>query len=151
MIVFHLHVVEESSFKSKKVKELNSDSKMCGDAVLEEKKSLHLKAMSCKSEFAKRLGSQVDIVSYRASLIAKCHVGKGSMDCDGVFSSVGKHSSIHIVLERLAQYSLDLAELNKRIALLQSDHVEIATSHPVGFTATDLVGKEYTSNIDPFV
>jgi hypothetical protein len=88
------HKVEELRSESEMVEEVSSESEMWRDAILEESQSLHLKVIGCTCVCANLEGSRFDIVCYKASLVAMGYVWKESMDCNEVFSYVGKHSSI---------------------------------------------------------
>jgi len=56
-----------------------------------------------------------------------------------VFSPVVKYSSIHILLALVAQYNLELDQLDVKTAFLHGDLDEIFMTQPVGF---NVAGKE---------
>jgi len=98
------------------------------------------KAISCKWVFAKKHGFSDDNVRYKARLIAKGYAQREDIDYNEVFSPVVKHSSIRILLALVAQYELELDQLDMKTAFLHDDlEEEIYMSQPTGFKT---VGKE---------
>ena len=73
-------------------------------------------------------------------LVAKGYAQREGIDYNEVFSPVVKHSSIHILLALVAQYELDLDQLDAKTAFLHGDlYEEIYMSQPTGFKTA---GKE---------
>ena len=91
--------------------------------------------------YAKKQGSlQEDIVHYKARLIAKGYAQREGIDYNEVFSPVVKHSSIRILLALVAQYELNLDQLDVKTAFLHGDlDEEIYMSQPTEFKTA---GKE---------
>jgi len=70
-------------------------------------------------------------------LVAKGYGQRESIDYNEVLSPVVKYSSIRILLVLIAQYELELDQLDVKTAFLHSE--EIYMSQPTGFKT---VGKE---------
>ena len=80
------------------------------------------------------------MVCYKARLVAKGYAQREGIDYNEIFSPVVKHSSIHILLALVAQYELDLDQLDVKTASLHGDlDEEIYMSQPTGFKTA---GKE---------
>ena len=90
--------------------------------------------------YAKKQGSlQEDSVRYKARLVTKGYTQREGIDYNEVFSPV-KHSSIRILLALVAQYELDLDQLDVKTAFLHGDlEEEIYMTQPTGFKTA---GKE---------
>ena len=99
------------------------------------------KAIGCKWVYAKKQGSlKEDSVRYKARLVVKGYAQREGIDYNEVFSPVVKHSSIRILLALVAQYELDLDQLDVKTAFLHGDlDEEIYMSQPTGFKTA---GKE---------
>ena len=99
------------------------------------------KAIGCKWVYAKKQGSlKKDTVRYKARLVAKGYAQREGIDYNEVFSPVVKHSSIRILLALVAQYELDLDQLDVKTVFLHGDlDEEIYMSQPTGFKTA---GKE---------
>uniref|UniRef100_A0A5B6ZAJ2 Putative retrotransposon protein, Ty1-copia sub-class n=1 Tax=Davidia involucrata TaxID=16924 RepID=A0A5B6ZAJ2_DAVIN len=93
------------------------------------------KAIGYKWVYAKKEDAPgKDNIRYKARLVAKCYAQKEGIDYNEVFSPVVKHSSIRILLALVAQFDLELAQLDVKIAFLHGDlHEEIYMSQPDGF------------------
>lgn len=92
------------------------------------------KAIGCKWVYAKKEGSQMNQVRYKARLVAKGYAQKEGIDYNEVFSPVVKHSSIRILLALVAQYDLDLVQLDVKTAFLHGDlEEEIYMTQTSGF------------------
>ena len=92
------------------------------------------KAISCKWVLAKKHGSSYDdTVRYKARLVGKGYTQREGIDYNEVFSTVIKYSSIRIMLTLVAQYELELDQLDVKTAFLYSDlKEEIYMSQPMG-------------------
>jgi len=60
-------------------------------------------------------------VRYKARLVAKGYAQREGIDYNEVFFPVVKHSSIHILLALVAQYELDLDQLDVKTVFLHGD------------------------------
>ena len=80
------------------------------------------KAIGCKWVYAKKQGSlKEDTVSYKAMLVVKGYAQREGIDYNEVFSPVVKHLSIRILLVLVAQYKLDLDQLDVKTGFLHSN------------------------------
>ena len=74
------------------------------------------------------------MVRYKARLVAKGYAQREGIDYNEIFSPVIKHSSIRILLALVAQYELDLDQLDVKTAFLHGDlEEEIYMTQPTGF------------------
>ena len=99
------------------------------------------KVIGCKWVYAQKEGfpSKNDI-RYKARLVAKGYAQKEGIDYDEVFSPVVKHSSIHILLALVAQFDMELVQMDVKTAFLHGDlEEEIYITQPDGFK---VAGKE---------
>ena len=99
------------------------------------------KAIGCKWVYAQKEGfpSKND-VRYKARLVAKGYAQKEGIDYNEVFSPVVKHSSIRILLALVAQFNMELVQMDVKITFLHGDLAEeIYITQPDGFK---VVGKE---------
>jgi len=71
----------------------------------------------------KKIGifSDGDVVRYKARLIAKGYTQWEGIDYNEVFSPVVKHLSIQILLALVAQYELELDQLDVKTAFFHGD------------------------------
>ena len=99
------------------------------------------KEIGCKWVYTKKEGpTGKDSVRFKARLVAKGYAQKEGIDHNEVFSPVVKHSSICILLALVAQFDLELAQLDVKTAFLHGDlEEEIYMSQPHGF---EVAGKE---------
>ena len=76
------------------------------------------KAIGCKWVYAQKEGfpSKND-VRYKARLVAKGYAQKEGIDYNEVFSPVVKHSSIRILLALVAQFNMELVQMDVKTAL----------------------------------
>ena len=72
------------------------------------------KEIGCKWVFAKKKDSSG--IRYKARLVAKGYAQKEGIDYNEIFSPVVKHSSIRILLALVAQFNLELAQLDVKTA-----------------------------------
>ena len=99
------------------------------------------KAIGCKWVYAQKEGfpSKND-VRYKARLVAKGYAQKEGIDYNEVFSHVVKHSSIRILLALVAQFNMELVQMDVKTAFLHGDlEEEIYITQPDGFK---VAGKE---------
>ncbi|GMP36216.1 hypothetical protein CsSME_00008418 [Camellia sinensis var. sinensis] len=99
------------------------------------------KAIGCKWVYTKKEGIPGrDNIRFKARLVAKGYAQKEGIDYNEVFSPVVKHTSIRILLALVAQFDLELAQLDVKTAFLHGDlEDEIYMSQPDGFK---IAGKE---------
>ncbi|MBE2321316.1 hypothetical protein DVA67_035700, partial [Solirubrobacter sp. CPCC 204708] len=99
------------------------------------------KTIGCKWIYTKKEGVPgKDNIRYKARLVAKGYAQTEGIDYNEVFSPVVKHMSIRILLALVAQFDLELAQLDVKTAFLHGDlDEEIYMSQPDGFKAA---GKE---------
>ena len=93
------------------------------------------KAIGCKWVYAQKEGfpSKND-VRYKARLVAKGYAQKEGIDYNEVFSPVVKHSSIRILLALVAQFDMELVQMDVKTAFLHGDlEEEIYITQPDGF------------------
>ena len=93
------------------------------------------KAIGCKWVYTKKEDSNFKGgLRYKARLVAKGYAQKEGIDYNEVFSLVVKHSSIRILLTMVAQFDLELAQMDVKTAFLHGDlEEEIFMSQPDGF------------------
>ena len=99
------------------------------------------KEIGCKWVYAQKEGfrSKND-VRYKARLVAKGYAQNEGIDYNEVFSPVVKHSSIRILLALLAQFNMELVQMDVKTAFLHGDlEEEIYITQPDGFK---VAGKE---------
>ena len=99
------------------------------------------KEIGCKWVYAQKEGfpSKND-VRYKARLVAKGYAQKEGIDYNEVFSPVVKHSSIRILLALVAQFDMELVQMDVKTAFLHGDlEEEIYITQPDGFK---VAGKE---------
>ncbi|KAH9752632.1 hypothetical protein KPL71_014771 [Citrus sinensis] len=99
------------------------------------------KAIGNKWVYTKKKGSlKQSIPRYKARLVAKGFAQKEGIEYNEVFSPVVKYTSIRILLTLLAEYELELAQLDVKTTFLHGDLVEeIYMIQPCGFK---VAGKE---------
>ncbi|KAL5715795.1 hypothetical protein ACHQM5_017567 [Ranunculus cassubicifolius] len=146
---------EPSTFKSAMKSEDGTEWKMAMD---EEMQSLHKnqtwelvklpkgkKPIGSKWVFTIKDGAPnsdgtVQGVRYKARLVAKGYAQQEGVDYNEVFSPVVKHTSIRVLLALVAQYDLELEQLDVKTAFLHGNLEEdIYMSQPDGYT---VAGKE---------
>ncbi|CAL9015461.1 unnamed protein product, partial [Prunus brigantina] len=154
IVAYALPVIEDDIPSAYKEAVRSSESVEWKKSMDEEMKSLHKnetwelvqlpngkKAIGCKWVYAKKTESLgKDNVRFKARLVAKGYAQKEGIDYNEVFSPVVKHSSIRILLALVAQFDLELAQLDVKTAFLHGDlEEEIYMSQPEGFK---VAGKE---------
>ncbi|KAM1838444.1 hypothetical protein ACFX14_020106 [Malus domestica] len=93
------------------------------------------KAIGCKWVYAKKEDAdEKRNVRFKARLVAKGYAQKEGIDYNEIFSPVVKHSSIRIMLALVAQYDLELVQLDVKTAFLHGDlNEEIYMCQPDGY------------------
>ncbi|KAM2680165.1 hypothetical protein EV2_011992 [Malus domestica] len=93
------------------------------------------KAIGCKWVYAKKEDAdEKSNVRFKARLVAKGYAQKEGIDYNEIFSPVVKHSSIRIMLALVAQYDLELVQLDVKTAFLHGDlNEEIYMCQPDGY------------------
>ena len=73
----------------------------------------------------------MDSARYKTRLVAKGYPQKKCFDYNEVFSPVVKHSSIHKLLALVAQFDLELVQLNVKTTFLHAsgNKFNVQTSH----------------------
>ncbi|KAM2793311.1 hypothetical protein PS2_004857 [Malus domestica] len=94
------------------------------------------KAITCKWVYAKKEDAdEKSNVRFKARLVAKGYAQNDGIDYNEIFSPVVKHSSIRIILALVAQYDLELVQLNVKTVFLHGDlNEEIYMCQPDGYT-----------------
>ena len=154
MVAYALPIADDDVPSTYTEARSNSDSVKWKQAMNEEMQSLHKnrtwelvrlpkgkKAIGCKWVYAKKEGfPDKNEIRYKARLVAKGYAQKEGIDYNEVFSPVVKHSSIRILLALVAQYDLELVQLDVKTAFLHGDlEEEIYMTQPDGFK---VAGKE---------
>ena len=96
------------------------------------------KEIGCKWVYAQKEGfpSKND-VRYKARLVAEGYAQNEGIDYNEVFSPVVKHSSIRILLALVAQFNMELVQMDVKTAFLHGDlEEEIYITQPDGFKVT---------------
>ncbi|KAM2628105.1 hypothetical protein TB2_001483 [Malus domestica] len=93
------------------------------------------KAIGCKWVYAKKeYADEKSNVRFKARLVSKGYAQKKGIDYNEIFSPVVKHSSIRIMLALVAQYDLELVQLDVKTAFLYGDlNEEIYMCQPDGY------------------
>ena len=100
-----------------------------------------MRTVGCKWVYKKKEGiPKVEAARFKARLVAKGFSQKEGIDYNEIFSPVVKHSSIRVLLALVAQFDLELKQLDVKTAFLHGDLEEtIYMDQPEGFLAE---GKE---------
>ena len=93
------------------------------------------KIVGCKWVFKRKPGIPgVEPARYKARVVAKGFSQIEGVDYHEIFSTVVKHSSIHLLLARTAMFDLELEQLDVKTAFLHGTlDEEIFMEHPPGF------------------
>ena len=93
------------------------------------------KDIGCKWVYTKKEeSSKPNGIRFKSRLVAKGYAQREGIDYNEVFSPVVKHASIRILLALVAQFDLELAQLDVKTAFLHGDlEEEIYMSQPDGF------------------
>ena len=98
------------------------------------------KSIGCKWVYTKKEGVLGTEVRFKARLVAKGFAQREGVDYNEVFSPVVKHTSIRVLLALVAQFDLELEQLDVMTAFLHGDlEEEIYMSQLEGY---GVVGKE---------
>ena len=155
MVAYAFQVVEEGTPQTFLEANSSPDKEKWKKAMEEEIQSLMMnhtwkldrllpkgkKEIGCKWVYAQKEGfpSKND-VRYKARLVAKGYAQKEGIDYNEVFSLVVKHSSIRILLALVAQFNMELVQMDVKTTFLHGDlEEEIYITQPDGFK---VVGKE---------
>ena len=148
MVAYALPVIDDDVPNTYKEAVYSSENVKWKKAMDEEMTSLHQnqtwkliplpkdkKAIGCKWVYAKKEGAPgKDSIRYKARLVAKGYAQKEGIDYNEVFSPVVKHASIRILLALVAQFDLELVQLDVKTAFLHGTlDEEIYMSQPDGF------------------
>ncbi|KAL4295771.1 hypothetical protein GQ457_12G011150 [Hibiscus cannabinus] len=102
--------------------------------------SLHdgVKAIGCKWVFKTKKDSKGNIERYKARLVAKGFTQREGIDYTETFSPVSKKDSLRIVLALVAQFDLELQQMDVKTAFLNGDlEEEVYMKQPEGFSSSD--------------
>lgn len=73
----------------------------------------------CKKDFKKKTGlSSTEVIMYKIRLVAKGYSQKESVDCNGIFSLVARHTSIHVSLALVVTLEIKLEQLDMKTKFL---------------------------------
>ena len=93
------------------------------------------KRVGCKWVFKTKRDSNGNIERFKARLVAKGYTQKDGIDYKETFSPVSKKDSLRIIMALLAQYDLELHQMDVKIAFLKGDiEEEIYMDQPEGFS-----------------
>lgn len=93
------------------------------------------RAIGCKWVYTKKEGfPEQSGVRFKARLVAKGYAQREGIDYNEIFSPVVKHCSVRIMLAMVAQFDLELVQLDVKTAFLHGDlNDEIYMSQPDGY------------------
>jgi hypothetical protein len=93
------------------------------------------KIVGCKWVFRKKEGiHENEAPKFKARLVAKGYSQKEGVDYNEIFSPVVKHTSIRVLLALVAQYDMELEQLDVKTAFLHGDLEEVIyMAQPEGF------------------
>ncbi|KAL4309169.1 hypothetical protein GQ457_01G021620 [Hibiscus cannabinus] len=129
-----------------------NESKLWYDAMKDEMNSMKnnevwdlvalpddVKAIGCKWVFkTKKKDSKGNIERYKARLVAKGFTQREGIDYTETFSSVSKKDSLCIVLALVAQFDLELQQMDVKTVFLNGDlKEEVYMKQPEGFSSSD--------------
>ncbi|KAK9200145.1 hypothetical protein WN944_015341 [Citrus x changshan-huyou] len=154
MVAYALPIVDDDVPSTYREAVSNPESIQWKKAMNEEMQSLHKnetwelvtlpkekKTIGCKWVYAKKEGfPRKNEIRYKVRLVAKGYAQKEGIDYNEVFSPVVKHSSIRILLAMVAQFDIELVQLDVKTAFLHGDlEEEIYMTQPDGYK---VAGKE---------
>ncbi|KAL4376734.1 hypothetical protein GQ457_02G021410 [Hibiscus cannabinus] len=128
-----------------------NESKLWYDAMKDEMNSMKnnevwdlvslpdgVKAIGCKWVFKTKKDSKGNIERYKARLIAKGFTQREGIDYTETFNPVSKKDSLRIVLALVAQFDLELQQMDVKTAFLNGDlEEEVYMKQPEGFFSSD--------------
>ncbi|KAL4354134.1 hypothetical protein GQ457_06G003750 [Hibiscus cannabinus] len=128
-----------------------NESKLWYDAMKDEMNSMKnnevwdlvslpdgVKAIGCKWVFKTKRDSKGNIERYKARLVAKGFTQREGIDYTETFSPVSKKDSLGIVLALVAQFDLELQQMDVKTAFLNGDlEEEVYMKQPEGFSSSD--------------
>ena len=93
------------------------------------------KQVGCKWVFKTKRDSNGNIERFKARLVAKGYTQKDGIDYKETFSPVSKKDSLRIIMALVAQYDLELHQMDVKTAFLNGDiEEEIYMDQPEGFS-----------------
>ena len=93
------------------------------------------KRVGCKWVFKTKRDSNGNIERFKARLVAKGYTQKDGIDYKETFSPVSKKDSLRIIMALVAQYDLELHQMDVKTAFLNGDiEEEIYMDQPEGFS-----------------
>ena len=93
------------------------------------------KRVGCKWVFKTKRDSNGNIERFKARLVAKGYTQKDGIDYKETFSPVSKKDSLRIIMALVAQYDLELHQIDVKIAFLNGDiEEEIYMDQPEDFS-----------------
>ena len=99
------------------------------------------KRVGCKWVFKTKRDSNGNIERFKARLVAKGYTQKDGIDYKETFSPVSKKDSLRIIMALVAQYDLELHQMDVKITFLNGDiEEEIYMNQPEGFS---MEGKDH--------
>ncbi|KAL4366702.1 hypothetical protein GQ457_05G014270 [Hibiscus cannabinus] len=128
-----------------------NESKLWYDAMKDEMNSMKnnevwdlvslpdgVKAIGCKWVFKTKKNSKGNIERYKARLVAKGFTQREGIDYTETFSPVSKKDSLRIVLALVAQFDLELQQMDVKTAFLNGDlEEEVYMKQPEVFSSSD--------------
>ena len=99
------------------------------------------KRVGCKWVFKTKRDSNGNIERFKARLVAKGYTQKDGIDYKETFSPVSKKDSLRIIMALVAQYDLELHQMDVKTTFLNGDiEEEIYMDQPEGFS---MEGKDH--------
>ncbi|KAL4325263.1 hypothetical protein GQ457_11G002710 [Hibiscus cannabinus] len=128
-----------------------NESKLWYDAMKDEMNSMKnnevwdlvplpdgVKAIGCKWVFKTKKDSKGNIERYKARLVAKGFTQQEGIDYTETFSPVSKKDFLRIVLALVAQFDLELQQMDVKTTFLNGDlEEEVYMKQPEGFSSSD--------------
>ncbi|KAL4351255.1 hypothetical protein GQ457_06G019360 [Hibiscus cannabinus] len=97
-----------------------------------------IKAIGCKWVFKTKKDSKGNIERYKARLVAKGFTQREGIDYTETFSLISKKDSLCILLALVAQFDLELQQMDVKTAFLNGDlEEEVYMKQPEGFSSSD--------------